>query len=115
MNPTVTAAMIVRDGGDLLKGAIESVLPHVDDLVVVDTGSEDDSRAVAKSLGARVYDFKWVDNFAAARNESWSHIKTDFGMWLDHDDVIRGAEFIKPLIKKIYLSLPPPNPFLLIS
>jgi len=98
---TLTAAMIVRDGGELFKQCLESITPLVDELIVVDTGSKDESRALAKSHGARLFEFEWVDSFAAARNESWKHIRTTHALWLDHDDVILGGEHLRPKLAEI--------------
>jgi tetratricopeptide (TPR) repeat protein len=58
----------------------------LDEMVVVDTGSTDRTKAIAAELGARVFDFPWVDSFAAARNESLRHATGGWVFWLDADD-----------------------------
>ena len=102
--PTLSAAMIVRDGGELFRQCLISIRPWLDDLVVVDTGSLDDSREIAKSFDARLFEFKWIDHFAAARNESFKHVKTTHALWVDSDDVILGGENLRPLIEEMELS-----------
>ena len=57
-------------------------------MIVVDIGSTDDTVAKAKAMGAIVHHFAWVDDFAAARNHSFSRCGKDWIMWLDGDDVI---------------------------
>ncbi|MBN8909134.1 MAG: glycosyltransferase, partial [Rhodospirillales bacterium] len=58
----------------------------MDEVVVVDTGSADRTRAVAADLGARVSEFRWVDNFAAARNAALDRATGAWAFWLDADD-----------------------------
>jgi tetratricopeptide (TPR) repeat protein len=57
-------------------------------MVVVDTGSRDETPKIAKSLGARVFHFPWSDSFAAARNESLRHAQGEWLFWMDSDDTI---------------------------
>jgi hypothetical protein len=78
--------MIVRNEEHNLPDCLRSVQDIFDDLVVVDTGSQDRTRAVAESFGARVFDFPWIDSFSAARNECLRHARGKWAMWLDADD-----------------------------
>jgi glycosyltransferase involved in cell wall biosynthesis len=82
----VSLCMIVRNEEHHLPDCLRSVAGIFDDVVVVDTGSQDRTRAVAESFGARVFDFPWVDSFAAARNESLRHARGKWVLWLDADD-----------------------------
>jgi tetratricopeptide (TPR) repeat protein len=59
-----------------------------DEIVVVDTGSKDRTIEIARSFGAKVFEFPWIDDFAAARNEALKHATGDYAFWLDADDVI---------------------------
>src|SRR5262245_17508760 len=78
--------MIVRNEEVNLKACLESAADLVDEIVLVDTGSTDRTREIALACGARVFDFPWVDSFAAARNESLRHATGDWAFWLDADD-----------------------------
>lgn len=86
--PLLSGCLIVRDNTRTIRACLESLRPWVDDLVVVDTGSRDDTPAVAAALGARVFHFPWVDDFAAARNESVRHARGEWVFWMDSDDTI---------------------------
>jgi tetratricopeptide (TPR) repeat protein len=57
-------------------------------MIVVDTGSKDRTKEVATALGARVFEFPWCDDFAAARNESLRHGRGEWLFWMDSDDTI---------------------------
>ncbi|MCS6852349.1 MAG: glycosyltransferase [Gemmataceae bacterium] len=82
----VSLTMIVRDEEADLPLCLDSVASLVDEIIVVDTGSKDRTRDVAARRGARVIDFAWRDDFAAARNESLRHATGEWIFWLDADD-----------------------------
>lgn len=84
----VSFCMIVRDGGNGLAACLDSVAPLVDEMVVLDTGSEDDSVALARAHGARVSSISWPDDFAAARNAYISVARGDWILSLDADETI---------------------------
>jgi glycosyltransferase involved in cell wall biosynthesis/predicted Zn-dependent protease len=84
--PRVSLCMIVKDEEANLAECLASVAGVVDEMIVVDTGSRDQTREVAARNGARVVDFAWVDDFAAARNESITHATADWIFWLDADE-----------------------------
>jgi glycosyltransferase involved in cell wall biosynthesis/Flp pilus assembly protein TadD len=84
--PRVSLTMIVRDEERHLPECLKSVADLVDEVVVVDTGSSDRTRDIARSFGAKVYDFPWVDSFSAARNEALRHATGDWVFWMDADD-----------------------------
>jgi tetratricopeptide (TPR) repeat protein len=85
---TLSSCLIVRDNARTIRACLESLRPWVDELVVVDTGSTDDTPRIAAELGARVFHFPWVDDFSAARNESVRHARGEWVFWMDSDDVI---------------------------
>jgi tetratricopeptide (TPR) repeat protein len=84
--------MIVRDEEQNLEACLDPVRDLVDELVVVDTGSFDRTREVAASLGARVLDFAWRDDFAAARNHGLAAARGEWIFWLDADDRLSPAD-----------------------
>ena len=88
----VSLTMIVKDEEENLPHCLESVRGMFDEIVVVDTGSTDRTVEIARSFGAKVFDFAWVDDFAAARNEALSHATGDYAFWLDADDVVEPDE-----------------------
>jgi glycosyltransferase involved in cell wall biosynthesis len=86
MKPSLALSMIVKNGGGDLAKCLESVRGIVDEIVVADTGSTDDSVAIAKSFGARVIQIPWQDDFAAARNASLREVRADWVLVLDADE-----------------------------
>jgi glycosyltransferase involved in cell wall biosynthesis len=80
--------MIVKNEQDNLPKCLASVEGIFDEIVVVDTGSNDRTKEIAREFGANVFDFPWIDDFAAARNEALSHATGDYAFWLDADDVV---------------------------
>jgi glycosyltransferase involved in cell wall biosynthesis len=65
---SVSATLIVRNEEHHIGACLQSIAGLVDEVVVVDTGSYDRSREIAADHGARVFDYEWHDDFAAARN-----------------------------------------------
>ena len=95
--PAVTKAkisltLIVRDEEKNLPACLSSVAGLFDEIIVVDTGSKDRTRMIALEFGARVFDFVWVDDFAAARNAALARATGDYAFWLDADDVVDPPE-----------------------
>ena len=86
--PTVSLCMIVRDEEQNLPAAIKSVAHLVEEIIVCDTGSEDDTQTVALVCGAKVVEFTWCDDFAAARNASLDAAACDWILVLDADEVL---------------------------
>ena len=87
--------MIVRDEEKNLPHCLESVRGLFDEIILLDTGSRDRTIEIARSFGARVFDFVWVDDFAAARNAALARARGDYALWLDADDVIEPPERAK--------------------
>jgi tetratricopeptide (TPR) repeat protein len=86
----VSLCMIVRDEEQNLAECLAPVAHLFDEIVIVDTGSHDRTKEIARSFTPHVHDFPWCDDFSAARNESLRHATGDWIFWLDADDRIKG-------------------------
>ncbi len=86
--PRLSVCMIVRNESRLLSRALSSVRDVADEIVVVDTGSTDNSVEIARSYGARVFHDQWRDDWAAARNASIDHAIGDWILVLDADQTV---------------------------
>lgn len=87
---TVSACLIVRDEAARIAACLASVAPWVDEVVVADTGSTDDTATIARGLGARVLDVPWTDDFAAARNAAAAACRHDWVLSVDADERLTG-------------------------
>ncbi|WP_308636877.1 glycosyltransferase family 2 protein [Paenibacillus silvisoli] len=85
---TISLCMIVKDEEQNLARCLDSVHDLVDELIIVDTGSSDGTKAIAAKYTRLLFDFAWVDDFAAARNYSFGFASCDYIMWLDADDIL---------------------------
>ena len=68
MNPFITACLIVKNEEDMLRKCLESLRDGIDEIIIVDTGSTDKTKVIAKEFTDKVYDFEWNNDFSAARN-----------------------------------------------
>jgi len=90
--------VIARDEGGRIGRLLDSVRPWVDDMLVLDTGSRDDTVQVARAHGARVESFTWCDDFSAARNHALALTGADWHLVLDADEwLIEGGEALQAL------------------
>ncbi len=92
---TLSVCMIVKNEQEVLGRCLNCIKNVADEIVIVDTGSSDDTKSIAKLYTDNIYDFTWIDNFAAARNFSFSKATMDYVMWLDADDVIEEEDQTK--------------------
>jgi glycosyltransferase involved in cell wall biosynthesis len=108
MTGKISCQMIVRDDEATLEAAILSVKPHIDELVIVDTGSVDRSPEIARKyadkfevwLGCNDPVTGLIDDFAAARNHAASLGTCEWLFWLDADDVVSGAENLRKMTER---------------
>jgi tetratricopeptide (TPR) repeat protein len=99
--------MIVKNEEKNLPDCLASVRDLVDEAVVIDTGSTDRTREIAKSFNCVLGEFPWIDDFAAARNAALQPATGDYAFWMDADD--RLDEHNRKKLKALFDSLPPSN------
>ena len=92
---TLGLCMIVKNEEKVIGRCLESVKDLFDEIVIVDTGSTDKTKEIVSKYTDKIYDFKWINDFSAARNYSFSKSTCDFIMWLDADDVVYEKDLIK--------------------
>jgi len=81
--PRLSVAMIVRNEQDVLAATIDSARSIADEILVLDTGSTDETPAIAEQLGASVSRTLWNDDFSEARNRLMDRATGDWVLWLD--------------------------------
>ncbi len=100
----ISLCMIVKDEEATLTRCLNSIKSAVDEIIIVDTGSQDSTKSIALEFTDLVFDFVWIDDFSAARNFSFSKATGDYIMWLDADDVISADNLAK--LKSLKEELP---------
>ncbi|MDB9527785.1 tetratricopeptide repeat protein [Oscillatoria sp. CS-180] len=88
---SISLCMIVKDEADNLPGCLNSVEGCVDEMIVLDTGSQDETIAIAEQHGATVESTEWQQDFAAARNQSLTQASGDWVLVLDADETLTDA------------------------
>ena len=100
--------MIVRDCARELERCLKSFAAYPDEIVIVNTGIDEnepgfkETNAVAESFGAKVFHFPWCEDFAKARNFSFSKCSHDVVMWLDSDDTVENAKDFSKVIRQFF-------------
>lgn len=90
---TVSLCMIVKNEENDLAKCLKSVKPIIDEMIVVDTGSADRTKELARIFGAKIFDYKWTDDFSDARNYSISRASGSWIFVLDADEVISSRDY----------------------
>jgi tetratricopeptide (TPR) repeat protein len=93
--PAVSLCMIVKNEEATLTDCLQAVADFPAEIIVVDTGSTDRTVEIARRFGARVEHFAWIDDFAAARNESLKYAAGEWVFWLDADDRLSAQNLIR--------------------
>ena len=78
----ISLCMIIKNEEKTIARCLDSVKDLVDEIIIVDTGSTDKSKEIVSKYTDKVYDFEWVEDFAKARNFSFSKATKDYIMWL---------------------------------
>lgn len=87
--------MITKNEQKNLSNCLNSAKDIADEIIIVDTGSTDKTKEIAKEFNAKVFDFKWADDFSKARNESLRHATKDWILVLDADEVLKKEDLAK--------------------
>ncbi|TYS63754.1 glycosyltransferase [Bacillus infantis] len=85
----ISACLIAKNEEIYIERCIGSFASIIDEFILVDTGSTDNTVKVAETLGAKVYFYQWTDDFSAARNFALSKAKGDWIIFLDADEYFR--------------------------
>lgn len=86
--PNISLVMIVKDESEHLHTCLESTKEYVNEIIIVDTGSTDNTIEIAKTHGAAVYEYTWTNDFASARNFALSKSTSEWNLILDADEQI---------------------------
>jgi len=82
----LSLCMIVKNEERFLRACLESVRDVVDEMIIVDTGSTDETVAIGESFGAQVFREEWKNDFATARNQSIEHATGEWILVMDADE-----------------------------
>ncbi|MFS0667740.1 glycosyltransferase [Peribacillus frigoritolerans] len=102
---SISLCMIVKDEEESLPTCLASVRELVDEMIIIDTGSKDNTKQIASAFTDHVYDFEWIDDFSAARNFAFSKATKEYILWLDADDIL--TEENKEKFSTLKKELPP--------
>ena len=75
---TVSLCMIVKNEEKVLERCLDTIADLVEEIIIVDTGSTDATKKLARRYTEKVYDFQWVDDFSAARNFAFSKAQMEY-------------------------------------
>src|SRR4030095_3640898 len=101
-DPTISLCMIVRNEERFISQCLKSVRGFVDQIIVVDTGSTDTTRELARQFGAEVFDHPWSGDFSEARNYSISRATGNWILIIDADEAVaeRDARLLHDLVRE---------------
>ncbi|MGG4398168.1 glycosyltransferase family 2 protein [Paenibacillus thiaminolyticus] len=89
---SISLCMIVKNEEGSIARCLSSVQDIVDEIIIVDTGSTDDTKEIVRKYTDQIFDFVWIDDFAAARNYAFSCATKDYIFWLDADDILKDED-----------------------
>ncbi len=98
----ISLCMIVRNEEASLELCLKSIASLVDEVIIVDTGSTDRTKEIAYRYTDKVYDFIWVNDFAAARSYSITKASNEYILVLDSDEIVEEIDMdaIRELIRR---------------
>ena len=99
---SLSVSMIVKNEEQHIAKCLMSVRPVADEMIVVDTGSTDRTRDIARALGAKVFEFPWTGDFSEARNYSLTKASGNWILSLDADEIIAAKDHaaLRELVEK---------------
>lgn len=101
---TISACLIVKNEEKVLKRCLDCVKIFADEIIIIDTGSTDNTKNIAYEYTKHVYDFEWIDDFSAARNVSFEKATMDYIYVADADEYIDNENIDRILqIKEVLL------------
>ncbi|MDB5056114.1 MAG: hypothetical protein JWM44_4164, partial [Bacilli bacterium] len=89
MTTLISLCMIVKNEEKVLRRCLESVKDLVDEIIIVDTGSTDQTKVIASEFTSFIYDYEWIKDFSAARNESIRKATSKWILVLDADEYVQ--------------------------
>ena len=96
----MSLCMIVWQEEKALARCLEGIADAVEEIVIVDMGSTDRTKEIARQFTDKIYDFPWMDDFAAARNFAFSKGTGEYLLWMDAEDILPSGEKEKLLALK---------------
>jgi len=102
MKPSLSLAIIVKPTNEeakLLNRCLKSIYQWVSEICITITGKNEAVEKVAKKYNAKISYFKWINDFATARNFNFAQATGDFILWLDTDDIVWGANLLPKVLK----------------
>lgn len=98
----ISACLIVKNEEEFLAGCLQSIRGLVDEIIVVDTGSDDRSGDIARHFDARIYHHPWENDFSLHRNQSLSYATGDWILQIDADErLATPAEWVRQILQDI--------------
>ena len=95
LSPKISACMIVKNEEEFLPNCLNSIKEVADEIIIVDTGSTDNTVTIAKEFKAKVYHHPWNDSFSEARNHCLNHASGDWILQIDADEELEQADIPK--------------------
>lgn len=86
--PTISLCMIVKNEEAVLARCLDSIADLMDEIIIIDTGSTDRTKEIAAQYTSQIYDYKWTNDFSAARNFSFSKAHMEYIYTADADEVL---------------------------
>ncbi|PEK78074.1 glycosyl transferase [Bacillus toyonensis] len=89
---TISLCMIVKNEEHTLARCLDSIGDIPDEIIIIDTGSTDNTKKIAATYTNHIFDFQWVNDFSQARNYSFQQATKEYILWLDADDMLQPEE-----------------------